>query len=74
VLTCVGGGPAGDGADPAGAEELRKGDQQVDDKDEDFSHRTSRTTTAGTRKTARRVRLASDREFATHRPMSRNAG
>jgi hypothetical protein len=46
----------GDGADATGAEELRKGDQQVDDKDEDFSHRANRTISAGTYKTARRVR------------------
>jgi len=57
----------GDGADAAGAKELRKGDQQVDGKDEDVSHRANRTITAGTCKTARRVRIASHWEFATHR-------
>ena len=56
----------GDGADAAGAKELRNGDQQVDGKDEDFSHRVERTITAGTCKTARRVRIASHWEFATH--------
>ena len=60
-------GLGGDGADAAGAKELRKGDQQVDGKDEDLSHRANRTTTAGTCKTARRVRIASHWEFATHR-------
>jgi len=60
-------GLGGDGADAAGAKELRKGDQQVDGKDEDLSHRANRTTTAGTCKTARRVRIASHYEFATHR-------
>ena len=29
----------GDGADATGAKELREGDQQVDGKDEDFTHR-----------------------------------
>jgi hypothetical protein len=53
-------GLGGDGADAAGAQEPREGDQQVDGKDEDFSHRANRTITAGTRKTARRVRIASD--------------
>jgi len=38
----------------------------VDGKDEDFSHRANRTITAGTCKTARRVRIASHCEFATH--------
>jgi hypothetical protein len=38
----------------------------VDGKDEDFTHRADRTITAGTRKTARRVRIASHYEFATH--------
>lgn len=59
-------GLGGDGADTTGAKELRKGDQQVDGKDEDFTHRANRTITAGTRKTARRVRIASHYEFATH--------
>jgi hypothetical protein len=59
-------GLGGDGADAAGAKELREGDQQVDGKDEDFSHRANRTITAGTCKTARRVRVASHCEFATH--------
>jgi hypothetical protein len=49
-----------------GAKELRKGDPQVDDKDEDFTHRATRTITASTRKTARRVRITSHYEFATH--------
>ena len=61
----------GDGADAAGAKELREGDQQVDGKDEDFSHLPNRTTAAGTRKTARGVRIASHCEFATHRGHSR---
>jgi hypothetical protein len=39
----------------------------VDGKDEDFSHRVNRTITSGTCKTARRVRIASHWEFATHR-------
>jgi len=50
-----------------GANEFRKGDQQVNGKDEDFSHRANRTITAGTCNTARRVRVASHCEFATHR-------
>jgi hypothetical protein len=56
----------GDGADATGAKELCKGDQQVDGKDEDFTHRANRTITAGACKTARRVRIASNYEFATH--------
>jgi hypothetical protein len=60
-------GLGGDGADATGAEELRKRDQQVDDKDGDFSRRANRTITAGARKTARGVRIASHCEFATHR-------
>ncbi len=60
-------GLGGDGADAAGAKEPREGNQQVDGKDEDFSHRANRTTTAGTCKTARGVRVASHCEFATHR-------
>ena len=60
-------GLGGDGADATGAEGLRNGDQQADGKDEDFSHRANRTITAGTCKTARRVRIASHWEFATHR-------
>ena len=58
----------GDGADATGAEELREGDQQVDGKDQDVTHPANRTITAGTCKTARRVRIASHWEFATHRP------
>jgi hypothetical protein len=57
----------GDGADAAGAKELREGDQQVDGKDEDFPHRANRTMTASACKAARRVRIASHWEFATHR-------
>jgi len=64
-------GLGGDGADATGAEELRNGDQQVDGKNEDVAHRVERTITAGTRKTARRVWISSDYEFATHRPASR---
>ena len=60
-------GLGGDGADATGAEQLCEGDQQVDDKDEDFSHRANRTTAAGARKTARSVWISSDYEFATHR-------
>jgi hypothetical protein len=56
----------GDGADAAGAKEPREGDQQVDGKDEDFSHRANRTITARACKAARRVRIASHWEFATH--------
>jgi hypothetical protein len=62
-------GLGGDGADAAGAKEPRDGDQQVDGKDEDFSNRANRTITAGTCKTARRVRVASHCEFATHTPI-----
>jgi hypothetical protein len=58
----------GDGADAAGAKELREGDQQVDGKDEDLSHRANRTMTASACKAARRVRIASHCEFATHTP------
>ena len=57
----------GDGADATGAEELREGDQQVDGKDEDLSHRANRTMTASACKTARGVWISSDYEFATHR-------
>jgi hypothetical protein len=39
----------------------------VDGKDEDFSHRANRTTTASACKAARRVRIASHWEFATRR-------
>jgi hypothetical protein len=39
----------------------------VDGEDEDVAHRVERTITAGTCKTARRVRVASHCEFATHR-------
>jgi hypothetical protein len=39
----------------------------VDGKDEDVSHRANRTMTAGARKTARRMRIASLYKFATHR-------
>jgi len=60
-------GLGGDGADATGAEELRNGDQQVDGKDEDFSHRVERTITANACKTARGVRIASHCEFAIHR-------
>ena len=60
-------GLGGDGADATGAEELRKGDQQVDGKEDDLSHRASRTITAGTCKTARGARIASHWEFATHK-------
>jgi hypothetical protein len=60
-------GLGGDGADATEAKEPREGDQQVNGKDEDFSLRANRTITAGTCKTARRVRIASDYEFATHR-------
>jgi hypothetical protein len=60
-------GLGGDGADAAGAKELREGDQQVDGKDEEFTHRANRTITAGTRKTARGARIASHWEFATHK-------
>jgi hypothetical protein len=56
----------GDGADATGAAEPREGDQLVDGKDEDLSHRANRTIIAGTRKTARRVRIASHCEFATY--------
>jgi hypothetical protein len=59
-------GLGGDGADAAGAKELRKSDQQVDGKDDDFSHRANRTPAAGARKAARRVRVAFHWEFATH--------
>ena len=48
-------GLSGDGADATGAKALRKGDQQVDGKNEDVAHRANRTTTAGTCKTARGV-------------------
>jgi len=59
-------GLGGHGADATGAKELRKGDQQVDGKDEDLSHRANRTITASACKAARRVRIASHCEFATH--------
>jgi len=59
-------GLSGDGADAPGAKELREGDQQVDGKDDDITHRANRIITAGTCKTARRARIASHCEFATH--------
>jgi hypothetical protein len=40
----------------------------VDGKDEDLSHRANRTMTASACKAARRVRIASHCEFATHSP------
>jgi hypothetical protein len=46
----------------------------VDGKDEDFSDRANRTIIAGTCKTARRVRIASHYEFATHRSRARAFG
>jgi hypothetical protein len=55
------------GADAARAEELGKGDQQVDGKDDDFSHRADRIMTSGTCKTARSARVPSHCEFATHK-------
>jgi len=61
-------GLGGDGAHATGAKELREGDQQVNGQDEDVSHRANRITTAGTCKTARRVRITSHWEFATHTP------
>ena len=39
----------------------------MDDKDEEFPHPADRTMTASTFKTARRVRIPSYCEFATHR-------
>ena len=60
-------GLGGDGADATGTKELRKGDQQVDGKDQDVTHRANRTISAGTCKTARRAPIASHWEFATHR-------
>jgi hypothetical protein len=62
-------GLGGDGADAAGAKELREGDQQVNGKDQDVTDRANRTVTAGTCKTARRVRIASHCELATHSPL-----
>jgi hypothetical protein len=59
----------GEAEDAAEAKELREGDQQVDGKDEDITHRANRTITAGTCKTARRARIASHCEFATHRSL-----
>jgi hypothetical protein len=59
-------GLGGDRADATRAKELREGGQQADGKDEDFTHRANRTITAGTCKTALRVRIASNYEFATH--------
>jgi hypothetical protein len=60
-------GLGSDGADAAGAEELGKGDQQVDGKDDDFSHRADRIMTSGTCRTARSAPVPSHCEFATHR-------
>jgi hypothetical protein len=46
----------------------------VDDKDEDFTHRANRTMSASTRKAARRVRIASHCQFATHTLLLQKSG
>jgi hypothetical protein len=56
-------GLGGDGTDATGAKELRDGDQPVDGKDEDFTHRANRTMTASACKTVRRARIASHYEI-----------
>jgi len=63
-------GLGGDGADATGAKELREGDQQVDGKDEDVTHRANRTITAGTCKTARRADCLRLRIRYSHPPVS----
>ena len=57
----------GDGADAAGAKQLREGDHQVDGEDEEFAHAANRTMFVRARKTVARRRIASQYEFATHR-------
>jgi hypothetical protein len=56
----------GDGAYAIGAEQLCAGDNQVNGEDEDFAHRANGTIIAGTFKTARRRRIGSHYEFASH--------
>ena len=55
------------GARASRAEQRRDGDQQVNGEDEDFAHGANGTITARWRKTARRGRIASHYEFASHR-------
>jgi hypothetical protein len=57
----------GYGAYAARWEQLRDGDQQVHGKDEEFAHGANGTITTSTCKTARRRRIASHYEFASHR-------
>lgn len=58
---------SGDSPYTTRAEQLREGDQQVDGEDEEFAHGANGTITVSACKTARRVRIASHYEFATHR-------
>ena len=57
----------GDGSYAARADELRAGDQEVNDEDEQVAHEANGTITTGMCKTARRGRIASHYEFALHR-------
>ena len=55
------------GAYTARAEQLRDGDQQVDDEDEEFAHGANGTITTSWCKAALGRRIASHYEFASHR-------
>lgn len=56
-----------DGPYATWAEQLREGEQQVDGENEEFAHGTNGTIQGSTCKTARRVRIKSHYEFATHK-------
>jgi hypothetical protein len=57
----------GRGAYTARAEQLREGHEEVDEEDEEFAHLANSTITASPCKAARRGRIASRYEFASHR-------
>jgi hypothetical protein len=56
----------GDGASATRAEEFRDDDEQMDYQEEQIAHQVNRTMTASARKAARRRRIPSYYEFATH--------
>jgi hypothetical protein len=56
----------GDGEYTTWVEQLREGDQQVDNEDEEFPHGANRSMTVSARKTAPHRRIPSYYEFATH--------
>ena len=61
-------------AHTAGAEQLQEGDHPMDGENEEFAHRANRTMTASVGKTARRRRIRSYYEFASHRPRVTETG